>query len=127
MDAFIALGQGWLRFYQLKVADQIIAVLYAFRYSDTYYVYQIGFDPLWSRYSPGRLLIAHVIQEAIKEGTNVFDWLRGEQKFKFAWANNIRANYQLLFGKNFRGHLLINIKSFGCFAKSFWRKFYNMS
>ncbi len=122
----VALERGWLRFFQLKVDDQVIAALYAFRYRDVFYVYQMGFDPSWGRYSPGRLLTAHVIQAAIKEGARVFDWLRGEQQFKRAWANNMHVNYRLLLSNNLRGHLLINSKSYRHFAKSFWQNFFNI-
>jgi CelD/BcsL family acetyltransferase involved in cellulose biosynthesis len=119
-----ALYKGWLRFFQLKVADQVLAALYAFRYRDVFYAYQIGFDPSWSRYSPGRLLIAHVVREAIHEGARVFDWLREEQRYKRAWANDTQTNYRLLFSNNLRGQLLVNYKSYGHIAKSIIQKHY---
>ena len=103
--AALALERGWLRFYQLKVADQAIAALYCFRHQDTFYAYQIGFDPDWSRYSPGRLLIAHVIQESIKEKARAFDWLRGEDEYKLAWASEESVDSYLLLGTGWKGHL----------------------
>jgi CelD/BcsL family acetyltransferase involved in cellulose biosynthesis len=103
--AALALECGWLRFYQLQVAGRAIAALYCFRYQDTLYAYQIGFDPDWSTYSPGRLLIAHVIGEVIGEGMREFDWLRGGHKYKFDWANGARTNSSFLFSANWRGNL----------------------
>jgi CelD/BcsL family acetyltransferase involved in cellulose biosynthesis len=103
--AALTLGCGWLRFYQLQVADRTIAALYCFRYQDTLYAYQIGFDPDWGTYSPGRLLIAHVIKEAIGEGVHEFDWLRGGHEYKFEWANGARRNSCFLFSVNWRGRL----------------------
>lgn len=110
--AALALECGWLRFYQLQVAGQAIAALYCFRYQDTLYAYQIGFDPDWSVYSPGRLLIAHVIGEAIGEGMRELDWLRGGHEYKFDWANDARTDLCFLFCANWRG----NLWSFGASA-----------
>jgi CelD/BcsL family acetyltransferase involved in cellulose biosynthesis len=103
--AAVALEQDWLRFYQLRVAGHVIAALYCFRYQDTFYAYQIGFDLDWSLYSPGRLLIAHVIREAIEEGAHEFDWLRGGHDYKFAWTGESRTDSCLLFSTRWPGSL----------------------
>ena len=103
--AALALEQGWLRFHQLKVGEKVIAAMYCFRYRDTLYAYQIGFDSDWASYSPGRLLIAHVIQEAINEGIRELDWLSGADAYKFAWTDQARTDSHLIFGKNWRGNL----------------------
>jgi CelD/BcsL family acetyltransferase involved in cellulose biosynthesis len=103
--AALALERDWLRFYQLKVADQVIAASYGFRYRDVFYGYQTGFDLDWGRYSPGRLIIAHVIQEAIKEQTHELDMLGGTHEYKFSWTDKARVEPHLLLSTNWLGHL----------------------
>ena len=101
----LALERNWLRFYQLKIAHQVIAVLNCFRYRDVLYAYQTTFDLDWGRYSPGQLMMAHVIQEGIKDGAREFDMLRGKTDFKLSWANTTRVESHLLFSMNWPGHL----------------------
>jgi len=102
--AAIALHRGWLRFYQLTVGEQIVATTYCFRYGDVFYAYQSGFDLEWARYSPGRLIIAHAIREAIREGAREFDMLRGTEKHKLSWTSEARTDSHLLVSNNWRGH-----------------------
>jgi CelD/BcsL family acetyltransferase involved in cellulose biosynthesis len=103
--AALALQRGWLCLYQLKVADQVIAASYGFRYRDVFYGYQTGFDLDWGRYSPGRLIIAHVIQEAIKEQAHELDMLGGVYEHKFSWTDKARVEPHLSLSTNWRGHL----------------------
>jgi hypothetical protein len=39
-----------------------------------------------SRLSPGTLLIAHAIEEVIREGAAIFDFLRGQERYKYFWG-----------------------------------------
>jgi CelD/BcsL family acetyltransferase involved in cellulose biosynthesis len=107
----MALEKDWLRFYQLRVADEVIANLHSFRYGDVVYAYQIGFDYDWARYSPGRLLAGHAIREAIKEGAREFDWLQGSSKYKLEWTDDVRKDTHTLLSNNRRGDLyLLGVK-----------------
>jgi CelD/BcsL family acetyltransferase involved in cellulose biosynthesis len=77
---------GMLRLYQLAVDGQCIAVQYNFAAKSRVYAYQAGFDPLWSRASPGAQVLAHSIADAISEGMGVCDFLRHSEDFKYAWG-----------------------------------------
>ena len=83
-----ALECNWLRFYQLLVQDRPISALYCFRFHDTVYAYQIGFDVQWARYSPGRLVSAYAIEDSIHEGAHRFEWLQGDHAYKFEWTEH---------------------------------------
>jgi hypothetical protein len=49
------------------------------------YFYQSGFDPAHSKLSPGSVLIAHAIRQAIERGHSTFDFLRGDEAYKRRW------------------------------------------
>jgi CelD/BcsL family acetyltransferase involved in cellulose biosynthesis len=102
--AATALQRGWLRLYHLMVANHVVATTYCFRYRDVFYAYQSGFDLEWAWYSPSRLIIAHAIREAIREGAREFDMLRGTEPHKLTWTNAIREDSHLLVSNNWRGH-----------------------
>lgn len=95
--AELAAGNNWLRLSVLEFGEDIRATLYGFRYADTYYFYQAGFDPQISRLSPGTILVAHAIRSAIEEGCGSFDFLRGEETYKARWKpQEIGRNVRLL-------------------------------
>lgn len=49
-------------------------------------LYNSGFDPLHAKLAPGIVLLAHVIRDAIGRGVAVFDFLRGEEPYKYAFG-----------------------------------------
>jgi CelD/BcsL family acetyltransferase involved in cellulose biosynthesis len=77
---------GLLRMYALMVAGRIAAVYYGLGDGRRAYGYLIGFAPELSFLSPGALVIAHAIEEAVREGATEFDFLRGQEPYKYKWG-----------------------------------------
>lgn len=98
--AIIFSENNWLRAYSLDIGDTSIAALYCFHYNNTVYFYQSGFDTFWRRYSPGTQIMAHAIKTAIEENAHTFDFLRGEENYKFEWTKSYKTNlsYVIPFG-----------------------------
>lgn len=93
------LERGWLRLHRLRLNGETRAVLYCFRYGDRGYYYLGGFDPELSRYSLGTVLTAEAIRDAILGGAREFDFLRGDEPYKYAWRPHHRRNLRLLLWK----------------------------
>jgi CelD/BcsL family acetyltransferase involved in cellulose biosynthesis len=55
----------------------------------TYGFYQIGNEREFARWSPGKLLVAIVIRDAIELGYRVFDFLRGDEAYKHVYASTV--------------------------------------
>jgi CelD/BcsL family acetyltransferase involved in cellulose biosynthesis len=83
----LALSCGWLRLFILYLDDVPAAALYGMVYQRKFYFYQSGFDPAFATYSVGLVLMGQVIQSAIAEGAREFDFLHGNESYKFLWAN----------------------------------------
>ncbi|MFQ5947736.1 MAG: GNAT family N-acetyltransferase [Acidimicrobiia bacterium] len=81
-----------LRLYSLSVAGRLIAALYCLRYRDVVSFYQSGFDRRWGRFGPGRQLMGHAIRSSIEEGAREFDFLRGDEPYKFQWTKHARTD-----------------------------------
>lgn len=81
-----ALGRGWLRLWSLDLDGASVAAWYGWRLGDRYLYYQAGFDPAWSRASPGLLLLAQTIRSAIEEGASDYDMLLGDEPFKYRFG-----------------------------------------
>ena len=84
--AEIFISKDWLRSYTLNVGQTSIAAIHCYQYNGTVSFYQSGFDQFWQRYSPGSQIMAHAIKQAIQEKNEVFDFLRGEEDYKFKWT-----------------------------------------
>jgi len=97
-----AFERGWLRLYVMNVDRVPIAALYGWLIGGRWSYYQAGFDPAWSRHSPGFLLLAETIKEAIEDGASEYDMLRGDEAFKRRFATSSRAVRTILLAP--RGH-----------------------
>lgn len=86
----LALERDWLRLFLLLVDGQPAASLYGFRYHRTFYFYQSGFDPRYSKHSVGLVAMGLAIKSAIEEGAEEYDLLHGAESYKFLWAREAR-------------------------------------
>jgi CelD/BcsL family acetyltransferase involved in cellulose biosynthesis len=57
--------------------------------------YITGVDRRYARLSPGTVVVAHAIREAIGNGYRVFDFLRGDEPYKFAFGAAVRQTRQV--------------------------------
>ncbi len=81
--AWTFLQEGWLELSFLEASQSKLAGLLNFRYGDTVYVYNSGYDPEFGHWSPGWVLISQSIQDAIQRGMKKYDFLRGNEAYKY--------------------------------------------
>ena len=77
--------QGWLKLFFLSIerSSKPIAVMLIFDYGGHYDLYNSGFNPDFSSLSPGQVLTAYTIKDAIENGRTLYDFLRGDEEYKF--------------------------------------------
>jgi CelD/BcsL family acetyltransferase involved in cellulose biosynthesis len=85
-----SLGQGWLRLWFLELDGAPAAAWYGWRLGERYSYYNSGFDPAFGALSPGLVLISAVIESAFEEGATEFDFLLGEESYKYRFAERDR-------------------------------------
>ena len=89
MEAFFrrvttALGEhGGARLWFLDTASGPIASFITLEWDDTVGLYNSGFHPDRAALSPGVVLLGHLIRDAIGRGKRRFDFLRGEERYKY--------------------------------------------
>lgn len=86
------LDAGALRMYAMRLGERIVAVFYGFAHAGTTYYYLSGYDPELERLSIGTLVVAHALEEAVRESATTFDFLRGAEEYKYAWGATDRVN-----------------------------------
>lgn len=74
---------GWLRLDLLEVAGKPIASTFAFEVGRDFYLYNSAYEPDFRTSSPGFILVAELIEDAIERGLKVFDFLRGPERYKY--------------------------------------------
>ena len=81
---------GWLQLSFLEVGDQKAAAYFNFDYNGTIWVYNSGMDPQFLNLSPGWVLLGHLLKRANEQGRSVFDFMRGDERYKFKFGGKQR-------------------------------------
>ncbi len=104
--------RGWARLYLLELDGKAVAGYYGFCVRSKFLVMQTGFDPAWSRRGVGNVMVGLAIQESIRSGHDEFDFLRGDEQYKFHWTRSTREAITVrLFQGTATGSLLFAASS----------------
>ena len=78
---------GTLRLFFLTLDGVKAATLFAFEYDRRFWLYNSGYDPdLHAQLSPGGVLLSYTIQYAIAAGCRVFDFMQGDEEYKYRFG-----------------------------------------
>jgi hypothetical protein len=91
---------NWLRLYFLTADKKPIATLLALEYNRKLFANISGIDPEYSVYSVGNLMILKVLELCVENKIREFDFMQGEEPYKFRWTNNYRRNFNIRFVNN---------------------------
>lgn len=78
---------GLLRFDELWADGHCRASVYGLDDGRTFYYYNSGYDLEWASRSVGLVLIGLSVKHAIARGVRRYDFLRGDENYKFDWAD----------------------------------------
>jgi CelD/BcsL family acetyltransferase involved in cellulose biosynthesis len=95
----IAVQDGTFVMNRLVSEGKAVGCVYAMMNGRTCFFYQAGMDPEASSLSPGTILVAKMIERAIGQGCQTFDFMRGDEPYKRRWKpNRERVNLRILMG-----------------------------
>lgn len=100
--------KGWLRIYFLKLGDRVVAVELNLEYGGKMYCHLKGFDPDYSKYSVGNLLTLKVLEECVEKKIREYDFMQGDEDYKFKWTSKYRRNTNLEWVNNKLSSRLLN-------------------
>lgn len=86
---------GLLHFDELWIQGKCIASIYGFNHGLRFYFYNSGYDPAFRNLSPGLVLLGLSIESACQRGIQSYDFLRGEEPYKFDWATSTRETVRI--------------------------------
>lgn len=97
------LSEGLSGVYHLSLDGRKLAVCVAFKSSGRFIYYAPAYDPEFSRYSPGKVLLSRLIDYAIENKFSEFDFGIGKEPYKMDWPVRTRKLYDVFLfpdGKN---------------------------
>jgi CelD/BcsL family acetyltransferase involved in cellulose biosynthesis len=87
---------GWLKLYFVEINGVPAAAMLAFDYSNEFLLYNSGYDPdQFAHLSPGNVLTAYTIRHAIELGRKRYDFLRGDEDYKFRFGGRPEPVYDV--------------------------------
>lgn len=114
--------KNMVRLYRLYLNGKRAAAILMFYWGDTAIFYQSGWDPVFSRYSPGVVLMSNVIKDAIEMRKRYFDFLRGDEPYKFKWTTDYRSTISVLLSPNTSNRALLKSLTLKDNLKRIWIK-----
>jgi len=99
--------KGWFALYFLVVNGKPIAAKYVIEYDKKIHGCLSGFEPRYSSYGIGNLLLMKVIETGITRKFSEYDFMKGDELYKFNWTKKYRTNINVKFiNNNFRSRLI---------------------
>lgn len=96
----------------LELDGAMIAAHFGFFDAQRYYYWVPTFDRDYAKQGAGQYLLLLLVQQAQQRSLVAFDLLRGDERYKFDWANVISTNHTLLAVRSGAGkglRLLVNL------------------
>jgi CelD/BcsL family acetyltransferase involved in cellulose biosynthesis len=91
-------ARGGARLAFLDLPEGPIAAFVTLEWDGTVGLYNSGFHPERAGLSPGLVLLAHVVRDAIERGRRRFDFLRGEERYKYEFGPIPEAVHAVTIG-----------------------------
>jgi CelD/BcsL family acetyltransferase involved in cellulose biosynthesis len=107
-------SRGWLRLSILRVSGAAVAVSYNFHYKNRVYMYHnnaYGPDSIM-KCSPGFIIRSIAMADGIKEGMEIFDYLRGDEAYKYLEGKTINSRSYLIRATCLKGFRIIRLAVF---------------
>lgn len=93
-------GEGSIQLDFLVAGGNHVGGLLHLKYGNTLYMYLMAIDKTYnSKVSIGNLLVGLCINNAIGSGIACYDFLKGEEDYKFHWANSGQRTATILFSQ----------------------------
>jgi ribosomal protein S18 acetylase RimI-like enzyme len=107
----MAVRNGWLRLYFLKVGATRIAVRIALLFQNKLYMLKAGYDPQYASFAPGHVLSMKILEEAWRLNVDEVDFLGDAERWKLDWATGLHRHFWLfIFPDRLKSRLVYHAK-----------------
>ena len=104
------MGEGArVTFSVLWMNEKILATHWGAVDHKRFYYLMPTFAPEWKSYSPGRLLLEHLLQWSIEQKLKIFDFTVGGEEYKKEWCNRNIKLHEILLPRTLKGQLYMQV------------------
>jgi CelD/BcsL family acetyltransferase involved in cellulose biosynthesis len=107
-------AQGQVMMCRIVSGQQTLAGLVGFVCRDYFVFFMFAYDPKWSAYSAGRLVMAKAIEWCFSRNMRCFDMLLGAEEYKAVWSTHTMAMRNYFIPLGLEGRLIEKWHSAGC-------------
>jgi CelD/BcsL family acetyltransferase involved in cellulose biosynthesis len=86
-------------FFSLEFQDRTAAVILSFPYKGMLFSYLSAFDPEYEQYGFGKILLQKSLEYAFEKGFKSWNFLRGNEPYKFEWGARIIPKRRLIVSR----------------------------
>ncbi len=79
----------------VQASGTVAAAVFLFETDRETYLYNSAFNPDVGHLSPGNVMLSHLIEQAISDGRRIFDFLKGDEAYKFKLGAEARPLYRV--------------------------------
>jgi CelD/BcsL family acetyltransferase involved in cellulose biosynthesis len=90
------LADGTLRMGVLWVGETPVSAALGFAYKGRLYLYNSGYNPAYAANSVGIAAVGLLLKDSATEGLEVFDFLQGDEPYKYMLGARDRLVYHVL-------------------------------
>lgn len=87
---------GWQIDALVGGAGEVAAAAFSFEDDSGYYLYNSAYDPDLHHLSPGQVLLGALIEQGIERRRAVFDFLKGDETYKYRLGSTARQLYEIV-------------------------------
>ena len=103
----IFFDKGYLDLSHIEFMGQIVAIHFGFNYGNKFFYYMPSFDLKYGNYSLSRILLHNLLQQSFEKHYEEFDFLGGDDMYKYDWTNSYRQVYGIsVYPNSMKGKLL---------------------
>jgi CelD/BcsL family acetyltransferase involved in cellulose biosynthesis len=88
--------RGIFRLSFIRVNGELAAGTIGFEFEGTTSLYNSAFDRGWQQLAPGMVLVAENVRQAIEQGCEIFDFLKGDYAYKYRFGARKRIVKRLV-------------------------------
>ncbi|MBK5133748.1 GNAT family N-acetyltransferase [Candidatus Bathyarchaeota archaeon] len=105
--------RNWLRLHFLTVNNRPVAASLDLEYGGKMYGHLAGFDPDYSKYSVGNILLLKILNQCVKKELSEYDFMQGDESYKFDWTQKYRQNMNVKFFNRKFSSMMISLGLMG--------------
>jgi hypothetical protein len=102
----------------LRINERPVAFVYNYHFDGRLFGLRMGYDPEFSRFGPGTVLVRRLIEDSCRRGDESWDMGCGYPDVKRPWATHIRRSYRFTaFAANSPAAQLLRLKRYWTAAR----------